>query len=435
MECPPILVINLDHRVDRWEQIQNEFKDWSVPLERVSAVKYNPGWIGCYLSHIKCVKIAKERNYPWVLIVEDDCILEPDTKERFTTILPFLWNTRTHWDLFMGGMACVDGCSLIDSKYKIVQARGYDTHFYLIHNDKYNRILDIMDRNPIDITDPCDKYYRTFMRQWTIHPFLARQHIGISDITGDVKRGSEDAYTRAELVIGVIAYNTDDKQLIKHTRPLTYNDLFYDSPTIQFPPILVINLDHRTDKWEQIQHDFADWSVPLERVSAIKHDPGWKGCYLSHIKCVKIAKERNYPWVLYLEDDCMLKPDAKERFKELLPFLWNNRTHWDFFMGGLACLIGGAVVSKENRIVMAQGFGAHFCLIHRDTYDRILDLMDKSVEELDEPCDWYFRNYMRMWTTVPFIAQQQSGMSDISNVYKDSLDLYAEAEQALSNIL
>jgi hypothetical protein len=61
--------------------------------------------------------------------------------------------------------------------------------------------------------------------------------------------------------------------------------------------------------------------------------------------------------------------------------------------------------------------------------------MDKSVEELDEPCDWYFRNYMRMWTTVPFIAQQQSGMSDISNIYKDSIDLYAGAEQALGNIL
>ena len=201
---------------------------------------------------------------------------------------------------------------------------------------------------------------------------------------------------------------------------------------MEFPPILVINLDSRTDKWEQIQKDFQDWPVKVERVSAVKYDPGWKGCYLSHLKCVKIAKERKYPWVLYLEDDCMLMPDAKQRFTKLLPFLWDVRQHWDFFMGGLVGLTGCGLVNEEQNMFIARGFGAHFCLIHSNTYDRIIDIMDF---EPDEPCDSLYRSSMRLWITLPFIAKQYAGYSDISDTHKDSYSEYDDAEQMLKLVL
>ena len=204
---------------------------------------------------------------------------------------------------------------------------------------------------------------------------------------------------------------------------------------MEFPPILVINLDNRTDKWEQIQTDFKDWPVKLERVSAIKHDIGWKGCYLSHLKCVKIAKERNYPWVLYLEDDCMLTPEAKQRFTKLLPFLWDARKHWDFFMGGLTSVTGCGLINPEQILYIARGFGAHFCLIHSNTYDRVLDIMDIESGEPEEQCDSLYRKAMRLWITIPFIAKQYAGYSDISNTHKDSYSEYDEAEQMLKLIL
>ena len=76
MNFPPVFVINLDKRPDRWSDIQVEFKDWNI--ERVSATEFNPGWKGCTLSHIKCLELANQRNYDWILIVEDDCVLTPD---------------------------------------------------------------------------------------------------------------------------------------------------------------------------------------------------------------------------------------------------------------------------------------------------------------------------------------------------------------------
>ena len=68
----PILYINLKHREDRKEHIENHLKDYNI--ERVEAVKTDNGFIGCALSHIKCLELAKERNYKECIILEDDFI-------------------------------------------------------------------------------------------------------------------------------------------------------------------------------------------------------------------------------------------------------------------------------------------------------------------------------------------------------------------------
>jgi hypothetical protein len=128
----------------------------------------------------------------------------------------------------------------------------------------------------------------------------------------------------------------------------------------------------------------------------------------------------------------MLTPGAKQRFTKLLPFLWYARPHWDFFMGGLTGVTGCGLINEEETLYMARGFGAHFCLIHSNTYDRILDIMDI---EPDEPCDSLYRSSMRLWITVPFIAKQYSGYSDISATYKDCYSEYDEAEQMLKLVL
>ena len=39
---------------------------------RFNAIKHDIGLIGCVKSHIKCIELAKERQYPFVCIFEDD---------------------------------------------------------------------------------------------------------------------------------------------------------------------------------------------------------------------------------------------------------------------------------------------------------------------------------------------------------------------------
>uniref|UniRef100_A0A6C0K6W8 Glycosyl transferase family 25 domain-containing protein n=1 Tax=viral metagenome TaxID=1070528 RepID=A0A6C0K6W8_9ZZZZ len=66
------LYINLDERPDRRESVESELKKIDCTFERIPAVKHTLGLIGCAESHIKCIQLAKERNLPRILVVEDD---------------------------------------------------------------------------------------------------------------------------------------------------------------------------------------------------------------------------------------------------------------------------------------------------------------------------------------------------------------------------
>jgi len=180
-----------------------------------------------------------------------------------------------------------------------------------------------------------------------------------------------------------------------------------------FPPTLIINLDSRLDRLNDVTKEFARWPVAVERISAVKYRPGWKGCSASHLNCIKLAKERNYPWVVIVEDDCILSSNAVQQFKSLLPYLWNNRDRWDIFYGGVTRLKHKSRVEYSPPIYQVTCYTTHFCLIHKSSYDSILNGHKKNMLEYDKPIDVYYAENFRIWTTTPFFAKQRPGVSDI----------------------
>lgn len=73
------IYINLEHRIDRKENIINQFNKLNIPIKRFNAIKNKFGAIGCSLSHLKCLAIAKENKWEHVMIVEDDIyFLDPE---------------------------------------------------------------------------------------------------------------------------------------------------------------------------------------------------------------------------------------------------------------------------------------------------------------------------------------------------------------------
>ena len=75
----PKFVINLKRREDRLKHIQKEmeYMDWDYEL--FDAIDIG-SYVGCTLSHLNILNIAKERNYESVLIIEDDCSFMPYAK-------------------------------------------------------------------------------------------------------------------------------------------------------------------------------------------------------------------------------------------------------------------------------------------------------------------------------------------------------------------
>ena len=133
-------VINLDERKDRWKRIQKSFEDSSIKLNRVSAIKNKNGNIGCGLSFMKIVKLAKEKKLKTVLIFEDDNKPLDNFDDRWNIIKNWLDNNLDKWDIFNGGARfhswgkitndkIPDDCKTIKLAYNI------DNKEYLFKND------------------------------------------------------------------------------------------------------------------------------------------------------------------------------------------------------------------------------------------------------------------------------------------------------------
>ena len=180
---------------------------------------------------------------------------------------------------------------------------------------------------------------------------------------------------------------------------------------MEFPKILVINLADRKDRWKDVQEEFKDWPEELHRIPAVKRKVGWKGCTLSHHKAIRYAKEHHLPWVLILEDDCQLEKDALKRFQNLLPILWDRRSDWDVFSGGITHSGSTHHVIQDNPpILQAKGRATHFCLVHEATYDTILH-MEMGV------IDMYYEDNLRVWITLPYLAIQAPSHSSIEKKF------------------
>lgn len=137
------LFINLDSRVDRLDHALTEFEKMNIQVERVSAIKNRNGAIGCTMSHIKCLQLAKERDYEHVFICEDDItFLDPGKLKE--NVEKFMEHMKSTWDvLIIGGnnvppyQKLSDYCARVFSCQTttgyIVQKHFYDT---LIKNFK-----------------------------------------------------------------------------------------------------------------------------------------------------------------------------------------------------------------------------------------------------------------------------------------------------------
>lgn len=75
------LFINLEERTDRLEHALTEFQKLGIHSpQRYNANKAASGAVGCSISHIKCLEMAKQNRWKYVFVCEDDItFLEPET--------------------------------------------------------------------------------------------------------------------------------------------------------------------------------------------------------------------------------------------------------------------------------------------------------------------------------------------------------------------
>jgi GR25 family glycosyltransferase involved in LPS biosynthesis len=173
----PKYVINLKHRTDRLEQIKSEmqwvFTDTSFNL--FEGIVHRKPMIGCGSSHLAIIQLAKERNLPYVLLIEDDCIFP--AKEK---VLPYIneafKEVPDDFNIVFGGLYQAKLTNPINNYW--MRVRQYSsTHFYIVNSKCYDLILNGWDKNShIDrwLAEHVDNSYCT-KKMWAI------QSVGYSD--------------------------------------------------------------------------------------------------------------------------------------------------------------------------------------------------------------------------------------------------------------
>lgn len=93
--------INLSSRPDRKQHVESQLNTIGIEAERFNAIKLPNGALGCSMSHLKCLEIAKSNSWPHLLIVEDDIkFLNP---QLFKSQLNLFLSKHKSWDVVLIG--------------------------------------------------------------------------------------------------------------------------------------------------------------------------------------------------------------------------------------------------------------------------------------------------------------------------------------------
>jgi hypothetical protein len=176
--------------------------------------------------------------------------------------------------------------------------------------------------------------------------------------------------------------------------------------------LYVINLRHRNDRLEKMKTLFKDFN--LITVDAIEHTNGQIGCFLSHKKCIQLAKDNNMKNIIVIEDDCEPINNFNNRIIEIKKYLDSYR-NWDLFIGGGFHICPFHIKGKldttiDNLYKINGGYCLHFVIYNHTSYDYFL-----QQDENNSPIDHVWQDRLTCIVPLPFIASQLDTFSNISN--------------------
>jgi len=221
-------VINLDTRPDRYEELEKNFEQFpDVLLKRFSAVhmtdeiikrdypnvKISKGQLGCGLSHMALLEMAKINNLNTILIIEDDC----KPTEHFATWFPvkkWLDANRDKWDVYIGGTCFYNyhpdslhnlkAVCTVNETIKLYYTSLMCTQFVYVNNSGYDALLNW---KTDDVSIAYDNWPdKMNIRAITSTPFITHQAVSYSDLSDSVS-DSKSTFVKSEEVINKLNNN------------------------------------------------------------------------------------------------------------------------------------------------------------------------------------------------------------------------------------
>lgn len=213
-----VLIINLDHRIERWEQLRAESEGLIPPekLHRIPAVLgskihgfgaapwFRGGyrantWAargGCVLAHRRALETARQAGWERILILEDDATFEADFVTHLDALKTALFESQPKWDVCYLGFTHPQGpfrtLARFSNDHHLTQIYGCKcTHAYMVNARVRDWLLgQLPDESTIwnwlAVNRAIDRWYLTTLgRQFqvvAVSPSLIVQRSDFSDI-------------------------------------------------------------------------------------------------------------------------------------------------------------------------------------------------------------------------------------------------------------
>ena len=152
-----------------------------------------PGDIGCSLSHIGAISMAKALNMEYVIILEDDVLLAEDFQERMEYLFKVL---PKNWDhVYLSGVPHIEKLPpseklLITSMMNVRPSVWTDcTYAYIVRNTAYDKIVKGITSLETTTDDMINKliFETDTIKSYTLFPFAICANTSL----GSANRGGE----------------------------------------------------------------------------------------------------------------------------------------------------------------------------------------------------------------------------------------------------
>ncbi|MGL4398421.1 MAG: glycosyltransferase family 25 protein [Luteolibacter sp.] len=232
-----VLVINLDHRIERWEALRVESAGL-IPgekLHRVSAVLGStiPGfgeapWFGggnraktwgarggCVLAHRRALEMARKAGWERVLILEDDAVFDEEFSNQLASLEAALFKSKLDWDVCYLGFTEPHGP--YDTLVRLSEARQLAriygckcTHAYIVTAPLRDWILgQLPDESTIwswlAVNRAIDRWYLSTLgkhfKVLAVAPSIILQKDDFSDIVGRVTHYFSESSSRSSIPV------------------------------------------------------------------------------------------------------------------------------------------------------------------------------------------------------------------------------------------
>jgi hypothetical protein len=227
------------------------------------------------------------------------------------------------------------------------------------------------------------------------------------------------------------------RRTLKHVRDASNSN----NIQVKYPPkeinnyitnIIYINLDRRTDRNESMLKQLKVFDKSkIHRASAVDNSENpILACATSHLNAIKMARDKNFPNVLILEDDAIWENVKKgyDSFKKLV------ENPYDVIM------LGATFKSyniKTSRINNAQSAASY--LINSSYYDKIITRIEDALNDptTDKNVDVIYMNIQKQtkWLlVVPPLMIQARGMSNIQKGHVNYKKLFYNSKFNPENV-